>query len=372
MPGDLEILNNIKNLLFSNDATAIKVVGNVLLFLILYGLEELLEKNIPCPCQESNTTANMVRHPHVVYSVLFFVFPSVVLLLISLLVQLRSREWHYCCNNCAACRATKLNTLTQAAASEYCWKCVILRIFLFGKVWIPSVIWIAVLFLDGDYFACAGLKDLNYTNCAAFNCSTINIHFRVKEQGLCEKSRLIGGILLTSFIIVMLILYGLRHRFNCDRRKNCKSYALEVEKQDKKLIMEELEKKATDTARTKFEENGRKKCEEVFLAFETQQNNSGAGTPDMANSPDTPHPSDSSTPPENQRQIEEEGQNTTSSEAVGSLLGDMDIPPPPDNSVHPKRQHPITEEEADVNVSNIFHRPPFYCPSIIAFEKMVG
>ncbi|XP_072329654.1 uncharacterized protein [Scyliorhinus torazame] len=331
MPGDLEILNNIKGLLLNNDATSIKVVGNVLLFLFLYGLEEILEENIPCPCQESNATATMAIHPNLVYTILFFTFPSVVLFGISLLVQLRSREWHYCCNNCASCRSTKLNTLTQAAASKCCCKCVLRRFFLSGKLLIPSVIWMTILFLDGDHFACAGLKNLNYTKCAAFNCNNIDIHFRVKEQGLCETSRLIGSILLTSFIIVMLFFSGLHHQFNCDRRIYCQRYALEFEKEEEKLIMEELKKNATETAKIQFEGKSREICDIVFSVFGTQQNNPGAGTPDMRppnepgdRSENTPQLSDGGTASGGSQNDPKEGRSDQNSDRAESSSSETD------------------------------------------------
>ncbi|XP_078422463.1 uncharacterized protein LOC144695450 [Cetorhinus maximus] len=161
---DLEIFNQLKELLLNNTSTTFKVIGNAMLFLLFFGLGELLEKDIACPCAISRAKT--------IYTVLFFVFPSVLFFFISLLLQFVSCQWHCLCNKYAACKTIQSKNFLQIANSETCcMRCIILWGFMLLRLCIPSVIWMAVLFLDGDYFACAQLINVNYTVCAEFNCN---------------------------------------------------------------------------------------------------------------------------------------------------------------------------------------------------------
>ncbi|XP_038672988.1 transcriptional activator somA-like [Scyliorhinus canicula] len=157
----------------------------------------------------------------------------------------------------------------------------------------------------------------------------------------------------------MLILNGLRHCCDCERRQFKKKCALEVEKQENKLIVEELEGKATEFAKTKFHGEGKEIRNMVYSDFETQQNNSAAGMPSRANPPvadaaqlentDTGHPTDSSTHPENQPQIPEEGQNTNPPVTDAAQLENTDTRHPSDSSTHPENQSQIEEGGQNAN-----------------------
>ncbi|XP_041069566.1 calcium homeostasis modulator protein 5-like isoform X2 [Carcharodon carcharias] len=263
MPLDLEIFNQLKELLQNNTSTTFKVIGNAMLFLFLYGLEELLEKDIACPCTSS--LANIT------YTVLFFVFPSVLLFLIRLMLQFVSYQWHRLCNNCAARRPIQRKSLMQIANSKpRCKECYFLRVWMLFRLCVPSVIWMAVLFLDGDYYACAWQESENYTVCAEFNCNKISIRLR-SDTHLCHDSRLIGAVTLFIFLIVLITFNCLHH---CGQEKYCKIYEDLYAEHEQKMIMSKLKEEAAKQAEEGFEEKWNSK--HIFSHLKTKQNTSGA------------------------------------------------------------------------------------------------
>ncbi|XP_061819537.1 calcium homeostasis modulator protein 6 [Nerophis lumbriciformis] len=91
------------------------LVSNVAFGFILMGLEKLVELEFECPC---NPKWNGV------FSSAFFVIPAVMAFTLMLIIQ--GCRWHTWCR-----RSVSLSSF------------------------VPAVVWLILLFLDGQYFACA-------------------------------------------------------------------------------------------------------------------------------------------------------------------------------------------------------------------------
>uniref|UniRef100_A0AAY4AUU9 Uncharacterized protein n=1 Tax=Denticeps clupeoides TaxID=299321 RepID=A0AAY4AUU9_9TELE len=91
------------------------LVSNVAFGFILMGLEKLVELEFECPCNPSWNG---------VFSSAFFIIPAVMAFTLMLIFQ--------------GCRC-----------DTWCYKSVSLSSF------VPAVVWLILLFLDGQYFACA-------------------------------------------------------------------------------------------------------------------------------------------------------------------------------------------------------------------------
>ncbi|XP_038672638.1 calcium homeostasis modulator protein 5-like [Scyliorhinus canicula] len=219
---DLGIISQLKEFLQNNNSVV--VIQNTVLFLILYGLEELLEKHIPCPC---STEANFI------YAWMFFLFPSLILLMMSLLLHFELHQCYWCCR----CGSTaKKRTPGQGPAEmdmedpektpekepEKGHQCDITPVISFFRILMAPVLWLSILFLDGDYYTCAEImKDekVKNTTCAEFNCKGDPHHFISGQQRHCDKSRLIGGNLIFTFLALLLLLYFIRYCATCKMKK---------------------------------------------------------------------------------------------------------------------------------------------------------
>lgn len=98
-----------------NELSNSPLVSNVAFGFILMGLEKLVELEFECPC---NPTWNGV------FSSAFFIIPAVMAFTLMLIIQ--------------GCRC-----------DTWCRKTVSLSSF------VPAIVWLILLFLDGQYFACA-------------------------------------------------------------------------------------------------------------------------------------------------------------------------------------------------------------------------
>lgn len=98
-----------------NELSNSPLVSNVAFGFILMGLEKLVELEFECPC---NPTWNGL------FSSAFFIIPAVMAFTLMLIIQ--------------GCRCDK-----------WCRKTVSLSSF------VPAIVWLILLFLDGQYFACA-------------------------------------------------------------------------------------------------------------------------------------------------------------------------------------------------------------------------
>ncbi|XP_060706630.1 calcium homeostasis modulator protein 5-like [Hemiscyllium ocellatum] len=215
---DPEIL---QTLLKNSKAT---IIGNTMLVLILYGLQILLDKHIPCPCTGHEQNFN--------FAWLFFCVPSAILLLIRLLLQLGSHQWH--CNE--DCRT--------------CWKFILIYSKLVFQLFLPSMIWIFVLLLDGDYYACSVIMEngtVSGQTCAHFSC----------QQPLhqeCDHSRYVGSICIFVFLVVLLITHCLSYCLCCNTENYYYKYQCDTmcKEQQEELIMEAVERTADEKAKRLF------------------------------------------------------------------------------------------------------------------------
>ncbi|XP_042277546.1 calcium homeostasis modulator protein 6 [Thunnus albacares] len=98
-----------------NELSNSPLVSNVAFGFILMGLEKLVELEFECPC---NPTWNGV------FSSAFFTIPAIMAFTLMLIIQ--------------GCRC-----------DTWCRKTVSLSSF------VPAIVWLILLFLDGQYFACA-------------------------------------------------------------------------------------------------------------------------------------------------------------------------------------------------------------------------
>lgn len=98
-----------------NELSNSPLVSNVAFGFILMGLEKLVELEFECPC---NPTWNGA------FSSAFFIIPAVMAFTLMLIIQ--------------GCRC-----------DQWCRKTVSLSSF------VPAIVWLILLFLDGQYFACA-------------------------------------------------------------------------------------------------------------------------------------------------------------------------------------------------------------------------
>ncbi|XP_048472927.1 calcium homeostasis modulator protein 5-like isoform X2 [Rhincodon typus] len=215
------ILEKLKKLMQNEESFMIR---SSFLVLILYGLEQLLKTKLPCPCT--------INRDNEIFAYCFFCLPSAMLLMVSVMLQFSQLRWSCYKKKCA------------------CLKYFITYAFLIFKALLPSVIWITVLFLDGSYYSCFMImKNVTVTKeaCLNFRCSK-------GQQHHCDLSRFIGGLLICGFLVILLSLYccsrcpwcGMRyHHYKYEYDKRC-------EGKRQKLIMEALESRADDEARTLF------------------------------------------------------------------------------------------------------------------------
>ncbi|XP_067865697.1 calcium homeostasis modulator protein 2-like isoform X2 [Heterodontus francisci] len=223
-----QLLNQLKGFFLNKKSATFKAIENGVVFLILYGLEELMERNIPCPC---------VLVQNSVYALLFFLFPSVILFLISLLLQFDSYQWHWCKESCK-CSIT----------------CTSLPIILFCKAAIPPALWIFILFLDGDYYACAEMMEggkANRTTCAEFSCQKQPINLLSDLHRHCYTSQLIGSILFFVFLVFIISLHCLRHCTCMEKYYYKIEYDSMRGEEENEQIMEKLKTEAGKQVKTK-------------------------------------------------------------------------------------------------------------------------
>ncbi|XP_062903515.1 uncharacterized protein LOC134346140 [Mobula hypostoma] len=252
--------------------TAFSVIGKAALAAVLYGLEYLVDKNSPCPCDPKwNAT----------HSDLAFCVPTVVLLLISMMVVPGCRRLCKCgtCSRCPECkrcsgrckcrmgsgspRCEERNQCPECgsrcqcnSASCGCWNtcrkiCYGLNILM--QVSIPSIIWVVILLLDGDYFACYYAPSVNQTHghqkCKEF-CSLETLS-SLREH--CFTSRKIGSILLVSSVVFLVLLKFTPRWTSCDFTEEGYyefKYQRAVEKKKLSKMKEQLGKRAAETANT--------------------------------------------------------------------------------------------------------------------------
>ncbi|XP_048376271.2 calcium homeostasis modulator protein 5-like [Stegostoma tigrinum] len=245
------ILDKVKNFSCDSLPAFTHVFGNTALSLILFGIKTLMEKEIKCPCEQ---------HLNLYYILVTFVVPVIVLLILGFMLQCNLLKQF--CKHQELCCSTFLLVLKAST---------------------PAVVWIVLLFLDGDYYSCSKLIGKNETQCG-LKC---NEKPRAALEKHCITSQLIGGMVLVSFLIALFIV----HCFRCKYNDHDMEYVLEFgnicEKEKGNLMMEKLKDKALkhaeeeceNTLSTLFPNNASSHCaaqtreiEETFPLKESASN----------------------------------------------------------------------------------------------------
>ncbi|XP_059826901.1 uncharacterized protein LOC132394594 [Hypanus sabinus] len=266
--------------LFSNLLpAALNVIGNTALTAVLYGLEYLVEKNSPCPCDPEWNA---------IHSDLAFSVPTVVLLLISMMMVPRSRRMFKCgtcrpcpkCGRCSGCpecgkckRFLKSETYIECCDCRKCtscpkcdsqsqsnngccccWNTFNQVCFVFNtlmQISIPSVIWVVILLLDGDYVACYFAPSVNRTHghqtCKEF-CS-LETSSSLRER--CFWSRKIGSIILVLSVFLLVLVKFIPRWTYCDCTEEGYykfKYQQSLEKKKWNKMTEDLGKLMAETA----------------------------------------------------------------------------------------------------------------------------
>ncbi|XP_059495506.1 calcium homeostasis modulator protein 6-like isoform X2 [Stegostoma tigrinum] len=199
----------------------LQFLGNFLLLLILYEVERRLENEIQCPCDlQSNTR----------YILVVFVLPALSLFIVGLLVQSYLQNW---------CR---LGWSKQKI--QYCPPPSLFILLTVFKASIPAIIWIVLLFLNGNYYACFELIGKNETACG-WKCNDNPCEIL---QSLCIESQLIGGLALVILLTVFAVLYFLQC-YSSWKKKYMFKYDCKHEKVEAKLLREKSKTEATEAAK---------------------------------------------------------------------------------------------------------------------------
>ncbi|XP_035991571.1 calcium homeostasis modulator protein 6 [Fundulus heteroclitus] len=163
-----------------NELSNSPLVSNVAFGFILMGLEKLVELEFECPCNPAWNGA---------FSSAFFIIPAVMAFTLMQIIQ--------------GCRC-----------NAWCRKTVSLSSF------VPAVIWLILLFLDGQYFACAmtdweGRFVLVDKAAPQKWCEPIREGDVTTQELMLRSQRLfvfsqVIGIILLIFICVGLVVYVIR------------------------------------------------------------------------------------------------------------------------------------------------------------------
>ncbi|XP_059825188.1 calcium homeostasis modulator protein 6-like [Hypanus sabinus] len=162
-------------------------------------MEYLMEKESPCPCDPQLN----VRYAHI-----SFLIPASAMFLLSLLVSSDAGK-------IITCRVSFPSAVT--CRWKCCEKCcspdcsnfhkVHFYLFTILKVFVPSILWAAILFQDGDYYACAYLNETFKGEDCRESCASKILPYEWRE--LCVHSQMIGGVLLVLTLLVLVVLHFL-------------------------------------------------------------------------------------------------------------------------------------------------------------------
>ncbi|XP_059825203.1 uncharacterized protein LOC132393830 isoform X1 [Hypanus sabinus] len=141
-----------------------------------------------------------------------------------------------CCNSCRKC-CFELNTLMQIS--------------------IPSIIWVVILLLDGDYVACYQAPSVNRTHghqkCEQF----CNLETSPSLRYYCFRSRIIGSIILGVSVFLLVLLKFFPRWTYCDYTEEGYykfKYLQSLEKKKWKKIKKELGNMVAKTANVEAKE----------------------------------------------------------------------------------------------------------------------
>ncbi|XP_048472928.1 calcium homeostasis modulator protein 6-like [Rhincodon typus] len=217
----MENLEKLKETFPNAKSGLFQFLGNLLLFLILYGVEHQLENEIQCPCDLRSNTR---------YISVTFVFPALSLFIIGLLVQSYLQNW--------------CHLWWSKQKVQHCPPPSLFILLTVVKASIPAIIWIVLLFLNGNYYTCSKLIGKNETACG-WKCNDNACEIL---QNLCIESQFIGGLALVILLTVLAILYFLQC-YSGWKRKYMFKYDCKCEKEEAKLPKAKLKTKATEAAK---------------------------------------------------------------------------------------------------------------------------
>ncbi|XP_078063797.1 uncharacterized protein LOC144489827 isoform X1 [Mustelus asterias] len=183
-----------------------------------------------------------------------FCLPSGILLLISVMLHRELYQCHYCTKCTKSINTDQAPKTCCGYGCGCCFFYSFRSIFLFFKLLLPPVLWIVILFLDGNYYTCAEImKDEKVTNktCAEFNCKREIRNFLSGQQYHCDISR------------------DYYYKNECDFMR---------EQKKKMLIMEALGNKADEEAKADFNNMSKQLCSFLSSVSETRPSNNGAET----------------------------------------------------------------------------------------------
>ncbi|XP_072921093.1 uncharacterized protein [Hemitrygon akajei] len=242
----LQALKSLKDVILKDFPAALQILENVAIAAVLYGFEYMGQRISPCPCDpEWNAT----------YSLLAFAVPAVIFFMISLVVFPDSRRALKCGPRCTPRRAETGRYYETGSYYETCctWSECCFVIITFLKIVVPSIIWIIILLLDGDYYTCYKDQKTESHMCKHF-CSLKN---STDLRHHCFRSRMIGTILLLMTVILLVLLYFLPAWKFCDctvEKYYEQQYWKMVEYVKLTKMRLELEEKATEFAEVEVKE----------------------------------------------------------------------------------------------------------------------
>ncbi|XP_048061795.1 uncharacterized protein LOC125277453 [Megalobrama amblycephala] len=196
--------------MFGRQLTKMSIVTSVPLGFSLVGLQGIMDVKFSCPCK-----AGWNRD----ISALIFCSPALFALVI-MLVLLRPFQYKCSCQDGEKTPQGQGNTGASEGDLKCCIKCCV-KAFL--VCWIPSLLWICICFIDGDYLAC-GLTNWNgryacendlHPKC--FNwCKPTELSPEINETECYEKtqkwiydSKIAGYSLAIIFCTIAIILVNL-------------------------------------------------------------------------------------------------------------------------------------------------------------------
>ncbi|XP_051899936.1 uncharacterized protein LOC127586122 [Pristis pectinata] len=264
---ELEAFKYLKEAVLTICPSSAKITGNVALTAVLYGFEHLMEKINSCPCDP-------VRNG--TYAMNAFGIPATILFMASLVVVPDSRKLLKCatCHNLIrgetsdnprsetsktyrddenCCTKDSFENCCTRDWYRACCTCRQCRLILatWIKVSIPSLIWVVILLLDGDYYTCYWLPSNNQTAGSTGCKDFCNITASFEERQLCSRYQWIGAIVLVVTVSLLVVSYFLPAWKPTDCTEEIyyeRKFRKKLEKKKLTKIKEELEKKVTECA----------------------------------------------------------------------------------------------------------------------------
>ncbi|XP_060706834.1 calcium homeostasis modulator protein 6-like [Hemiscyllium ocellatum] len=217
----MAMLEKLQESFLNAKAGVFQVLVNFIVFLILYGVECQLDNEIQCPCHLPS---------NIRYISITFVFPAMSLFIVGLLVQ------SYLQKLC--------HLWWSKQKVEYRPPTPIPSLLTVCKASIPAILWIILLLLNGNYYACSKLIGRSETACE----SKCNGNSSEIVQDYCIASQFIGNLALVILLSALAIFYFLQ---SCSdwKSKYMFEYNCKCKKEEAKLLGEKLKAKAAEAVK---------------------------------------------------------------------------------------------------------------------------